>query len=852
MGEVWRAVDTRLDRAVAVKALPQRFAMDRELVARFAKEAKFLASLSHPGIAAIHSFDELDGQQLLVMELAPGEGLEVRLGRGAIPLDEALPIAQQIAEALEHAHEQGIVHRDLKPANIKVGADGRVKILDFGLAKAMAGDSAASSAHAMSKSPTLDASPTVAGVILGTAPYMAPEQARGKPVDRRADVCALGVVLFEMLAGRRLFTGQSVTDVLAAVLRQPIDFSALPPEASTAVRTLLQRCLERDPWKRLRDIGEARVLLATSEATETSGAATMGTAPRAPRQFPALTLAAAFVLGVLVAALTATVVPSRREAPSRARLSIALPAGLTLAAAPVISPDGSLVAFAAATRGGTSDLYVRAIDRFDSRKLDGTSTASEPFFSPDGRSLAFFANRALRRVSVAGGAVDAITEIPTLSGASWGADGTIVYSIGVGDGLYRIAAAGGKPERLTETHGGEKGYAHVYPQILPDGSVLFINWAGGTRGGTALWSHSQRAWSLLTPLFLRFQPPDLVLSNEDGNGVRAQRLLLSTGTLSGEPVSVLPEVYYTPSNTRSWFSISKNGTLAYAPGQPEKRHLFWLAPDGSREAAFPDQGSFKDLRLSPDGRRLAYAVDSNRSDSRIDVLDFQRGIAQPVVPVKENAGPVFTRDGSRIVFASNRGDRWEVYVVPSGGGEEKIVLSRENALRPTDFAGDGSLLVTERTPATGADLLVLLPDGKVKPLVASPAGEGGGRFSPDEKHVAFTSNATGRNEVYVVPYPGPGAPVQISSHGGSSPTWTPRGDAIVFQQTLHLMKVPFSEGHIGVARPVANGDSVALFDVAPDGRILLAEVDPAALPTEIRIVPGFVDELEGSVPRAVQ
>jgi serine/threonine-protein kinase len=486
MGEVYRARATKLNRDVAIKVLPEIFALDPDRLTRFTREAQTLAALNHSNIASIYGVVDLppafDGAQAreggsytlvtgvgsaLVMELVEGEDLSTIIARGPIALADALPIARQIADALEAAHELGIVHRDLKPANIKVRADGTVKVLDFGLAKAM--DPAGGSSAKVANSPTLTAHATAMGIIIGTAAYMAPEQARGKTVDRRADIWAFGLVVYEMLTGRRALQGEETSDVLAAVLRQNIDWTALPADTPSRLRRLLERCLDRDVKQRLRDIGEARIAL--------GGAVDSEAAPgRPPRQLLIWALAALAAGSLAVTVFALWTRPAAVQKPS-IRFTIPLPPGEEITSYPAITRDGRTIAYVTERGGNDSQLYLRDLNSFEPRVVAGSSGAHQPFFSPDGKWIAFFAQGQLQKAEVSGGAPVRLIEAAYPFGGTWNDDDTIIYAASLGSGLLRISASGGSPESLTRPDGAAQGYAHVFPQTLPGGrSVLFTMW----------------------------------------------------------------------------------------------------------------------------------------------------------------------------------------------------------------------------------------------------------------------------------------------------------------------------------------------------------------------------------------
>jgi hypothetical protein len=487
MGEVYRASDSRLGREVAIKVLPPEVAADPERLARFRREAQVLASLNHPNIAAIHGLEDASGTPCLVLELVDGEDLAQRLARGPIPLDEAVPIARAIAEALEEAHEKGIVHRDLKPANVKVTRDGKVKVLDFGLAKALTASEAVGGSSDLSRSPTLVQSGTRAGMILGTAAYMSPEQARGRAVDRRTDIWAFGAVLWEMLTGRELFTGETVTDVLAAVLTREPDWTALPPSTPPRLAALLRRCLERDPRRRLQAMGEARLALEAGSGASVVGFASEAPAgpgavdtPRSPvgweaRRVPRFVTAGFLLIGAAAGALATRLFLAPPAAPpanvsGRAAFGFEPPDGTTFVGGVDLSRDGRTIAFVARDRAGQRALWIRDLDAVEPHRLSGTDGARFPFWSPDGRRIGFFAGSQLKSVDLIGGAVKMIvrtTNTADVRGATWGADDVIVFAPTFHGPLARVAASGGKTEPATTVEGKER--THRWPCFLPDG-----------------------------------------------------------------------------------------------------------------------------------------------------------------------------------------------------------------------------------------------------------------------------------------------------------------------------------------------------------------------------------------------
>jgi Tol biopolymer transport system component len=864
MGEVWRATDTRLRREVALKVLPAAFLADRERLARFEREAQLLAQLHHPSIASVFGLEESGGVRALVMELVDGEDLAAILARGPLPPDEALAIARQIAEALEAAHEQGIVHRDLKPANVKVRTDGTVKVLDFGLAKALDPAGGASSSGSVASSPTMLNSPTLTvapgtqlGVILGTAAYMSPEQARGKAVDKRADIWAFGVVLFEMLTGRRLFAGEEVSDVLAAVLRQEVDWSALPAGTPPRLRRLLERCLEHDPKQRLRDVGEARVEIArilggAPEAPLPSGPAVAAATPSPSR--PSWWVAAAIPLVGLAAAAAAWLL--KPSPPARTvRLSIALPAGEQVTTAPAISSDGKTIAYVAGRSAATSLLYLRGLNDYAPRALAGSGGALWPFFSPDGRSLAFFAGGKLWRAPVAGGPAISLAATPRPFGGSWGADGSIFYAPSLNGGIWRVPAEGGSPEQLTRPDDDTRGYAHVFPQALPDGDVLFAMW--GKTFYAAVLDVKTRAWRQVTveensgrvPIYA---PAGYLLRGGASAGLVAARWTPQAKAPVQLETAVLDDVYRVSGTDRSWIALAGDGTVVYVHGDPGRRHLVWVDRRGTVEELPGDPDLINAASLSWDGRRIEH----NGSGS-MWVRDLTAGTRTRVMSDISWAFPGGWMPGDgRMVFSSNRSGNWELYAMRPAGGEPDLLLRRPGTQHPMAVGPDGTVVFLDYGQGVGPDLWTLSPQGKVAPLVVSPFQEWSGSVSPDGRWVAYTSDESGRSDVYAIPISGQGDRVMLSVDGGTGPAWSRDGRELFYRSGGDLVSV-----EVRSTSPLVLGERRKLldvsafepqyfrdFEVSPDGqRFLFLRAEPDSRPTRLDVILDWFPELARKV-----
>jgi serine/threonine-protein kinase len=844
MGEVYRARDTKLNRDVAIKVLPELFAADPERLARFEREAQTLAALNHPGIAHIHGLEQAAGVRALVMELVEGDDLSTIIARGPMPLDEAFPIARQIADALEAAHEQGIVHRDLKPANIKIRPDGTVKVLDFGLAKAM--DPVGGSSLDAMNSPTFTVRGTQLGMILGTAAYMAPEQAKGKAVDKRADIWAFGVVLYEMVTGRRLFDAEDISETLAAVLTRDVSLTALPVDVPPRLRALLRDCLVRDPKQRLRDIGDARLALA-----EQSAPAPASAERHAPRSLT-WALAGVAVVSLALAALAWWNRPASAQR-TTIRFTIPLPPGQEIASYPSITRDGRTIAYATQQGTGDAQLHLRDLASFESRIVPGASGARQPFFSPDGKWLAFFAQGQLQKIEVAGGAPVRLAEAAYPFGGAWSEDGTIIFTTSLGSGLLRIPASGGASESLTRPDGAAQGYAHVLPQALPGGrSVLFTVW-GQKQGGAVLSLDSGR-WDLVLPN-TGFGAPmyqatgaskGRLLLVDQAAGIKAAPFDVAHPAPTTAEASVLDDVFYeAETESRGWLAVSETGTAVYAPGNPTRASLVWVSRDGKVEPLGSDQDEYREVVLSPDGAR---AVVRHHAD--LWIHDLHRGTRSRLTTDQgTNILPLWTHDGTRIVFASNRGGDWDIYVQPADGSRPAdALLKRPRDQFPLSMLADGTLLYTEIDAKTGRDLWVLSPDGKTSPLRVTPFNEMGGQFSPGEgngpRWLAYVSDESGQNEVYVQSYPGGANRVPVSTGGGILPQWSPDGKELFYVTGDAVVAVPMGrDGAIGAPRRLFDRSTLLFnhrfhsYSVSPDGRrFLMVQRDPGSVPRQLNVI----------------
>ena len=809
MGQVYLAADTKLNRQVALKILPEAFATDPDRLARFQREAQVLASLNHPGIAAIYGIEEQDGTRALVLELVEGPTLADRISKGPIPLDEALPIAKQIAEALEAAHEAGVIHRDLKPANIKVKEDGTVKVLDFGLAKALdttpEGDP--------SPSPTLTAAATQMGVIMGTAAYMSPEQAAGQTADKRSDLWSFGVVLFEMLTAQRLFTGETVSHVLAKVLERELDFSTLPTSTPAPIKRLLRRCLERKPKRRLSDAGEALIHLeeATTTPVEDPSLATAVTPVAQPAVWrQALPLAlAAVIVGSLITGLAVWTM-TRPDVGDLMRFAIVPPDTAPLDVSGrnrhlVISPDGTQIIYG--SPGGS--LHVRPIDELIGVPLRGGENARGPFVSPDGQWVGFVRPGTLQKVSIFGGPPVTLAESPSgFLGASWETDDQVIF--GTGAGLFRVSGDEGEPEALTtlDTEQGEN--THSWPFVIPDReAVVFVISTGAPRS-TGQLAVLNLATDEVTRLGLAGVSPHyvstghLVYASADGS-VRGVPFDANSLEVTGNPVPLIESVRGNASGAAD-FSISDNGRLVYVAGTAGSgaaQSLVWVDRDGREEAIDAEPRNYRGLRVAPDGERAAVVVRDGDGNEDVLIYDLVRDIPTRLTfDAASDSFPVWSPDGKRVVFASLRGGgviRRLFSKAADGTGEVQRLTTAETYQISSSWSSDGTaMVVVERDPQNGLfDIAVLAMDDEraSETLIETEFNDVFPEISPDRQWIAYESNESGQREIYVRPFPNVDTGKwQVSRGGGRKPMWAPDGRELFYRRPADsaMMVAPIS------------------------------------------------------------
>jgi eukaryotic-like serine/threonine-protein kinase len=884
MGEVYRAQHVRLGREVAVKLLPESMADAPERRTRFEREARVLAALNHPNIATLHGLEDCGELTLLEMELVPGENLAERLKRGPMAPDEVVPIFKQIAEALEAAHAQGIIHRDLKPANVKVTPDGRVKVLDFGLAKALEVDSRSGDSPS---APTYTTR-THDGMLLGTAAYMSPEQVRGRPLDRRTDIWSFGCMLYEALTGSAPFAADTMSDTLAAVLKEEPDWRALPA-APFGLQRLVRRCLKKDPQARLHDIADARIEL--EDALNESAALVLPMPGRGGWRLSRRHLAAGAAAGLAALAAVAGAYQLGRgqavEGP-QSRFVVPLPAGHVLEHGPgpsmAVSPDGRRIVFAALERGGGTQLFVRAIDRFEATPLPQTQGASAPFFSPDGRWIGYYAQGALHRISVDGGAPLRIAEVPAVWSAAWGADQQIVFAVAEApNGLRRVPADGGTPEELTLPNVEQGELQHAFPQPLGGGRLLFsILTADGWH--PAVLSLADRTWLTLRRGAPGHTPAHLARSGhlvygQDSGGLVAVPFDAEAGEITGPAIGLLERMQTGRGGLP--FAIADSGMLVFVPvrGDLPRRSLAMVDREGRTLPWSAAPAAYQHPRFSTDGRRLVYAQETE-SGADIWTHDLERGTRTRLTGGGINGYPIWSPDGAGVTYqAAATPGRFSLFGRSlSGGGEQSLLgdpaaagaaglpAGMANLLPgtmprpgsgnphvPMSWSGDGRhLAFDERKSGAQRDIWVLERDGDPTPFIMTPFDEWAPAFSPDGKWLAYVSNESGRNEIYVQPYPGPGPKWPISTDGGTDPAWSPGGTELFYRRGMALVAVPIETRtgfSAGAGRVLFEGafeviDGARNYDVAPDGRrFVFVRGDGTEPPPRLYVVSRWLDEL---------
>ncbi len=866
MGEVYRARDSKLDRDVAIKVLPESFAFDADRVARFAREAKMLASLNHTNIAQIFGIEEMavPGQpptRALVMELVEGDDLSTLIARGPMALHDALPIARQIADALEAAHEQGIIHRDLKPANVKVRPDGTVKVLDFGLARS----ADAASGTSISNSPTLTARATQMGMIIGTAAYMSPEQARGRSVDRRADIWAFGAVLFEMLTGRRVFEGDDISDVLASVLKSDPDWTLVPGTLPTSIRRLLRRCLEKDPKARLSSIGDARLELNENEpvaAPVTPAIVAVSAQPSWRRWlWPAVAALLTAIVAYLARPVTAIV-------GAEMRTSIVAPPGEQLFPDSIqvaISPDGTQVAFVTGDRRLMTGVWVRPINSLTARRIEETAGANVtlPFWSPDSKRIGYFTSGKLRTVAATGGVIQTVCSSPGSGGrgATWNANNIIVFARDASGPLFKVSASGGEPEPLTTLSANQS--SHRFPTFLPDGDHFlyaalpsragkFDIFVGALSGGPGkLIGQMESAPVYVAPGYLLFSRQ---------NVLAAQRFDPKSLTLSGESISLpdQPTSILDPSQSftsAQVVSVSNTGALAYFTSPARSAVATWFDMSGKTLGTVKlPEAQYSGVSISPDATQAIFVRSTSVTESSLWLVDLAHGGAVPFSSGGgRNDSPVWSSDGKRVVFASDRDGPQNFFVkgISDPGAEQPFYSSPVLFKSPEGFSTDGKFLFFSSLDPEAAQNIHLLPLPAAQnptTYIAGPQRDCLSAESPDGRHVAYTSDETGRFEIYVDSFPTPGQKRQVSSNGGLFSVWTPDGRHIIYVggDLSSMWRVDVQPGPvIGLGTPVRTGVfpfSGQAIAFEPKSQRLLALVPERASTGSVTIVQNWLQK----------
>lgn len=876
MGVVYRATDTRLNRHVAIKVVKDELSKDPKWMARFRREAQVLASLSHPNIGAIYGIEEDQGVTFLVLELVSGETLADRLMKGRLRPREVAEIGRQIADALKSAHQRGIVHRDLKPANIKIGDDGRVKVLDFGLAKTV---EEGASAGTTSWAPTV----TQAGVVLGTVPYMSPEQARGEPVDSATDIWAFGCILYEMLTGALAFGGSSAQDILVKVLDREPSWQSLPDSTPAALRTLVRRCLHKDRRSRLQDIGDARIELDELATLSTGEAAALESAsvPRRWSRWTGVAAGGALLasVGLLAVTLTRDTVPASDL--RVLRFTVDLPEDQIIQPGfnpdLALSPDGTHLAFTSFP----GPVFVRQLDSLQNRPLEAsTGFGGGPMFSPDGSSLAFISGNAVfswvrpfQRAALSGGAAVTLTEYDMFHRGEWGPDGRLYWTAHYPGGIVRIPESGGDVEPVTELDLQAEERSHRFADLLPGGRALIYTtaFAGIDSYDDAridLWDLQtrQRKTLIIGGTSAAYSPSGHIVYARAGK-LFAVPFDLNRLEVTGSAFEVLEGVLMSRNTGAANFSLSERGDLAYAPGSAEGGHrtLVWVDRSGNAEPLPLPPASYLHPRISPDGRSLAVEIEGPNHD--VYLYDFSRAVLSKVTTDGLSHAPVWSPDGQRLAFRSWQAGGMTMWWMPAdrSGGPERLEPNgtRQSAV---SFSPDGKFLTfDQQDPATRGDAWVLPLEGThdPQPVARSAFAEGSAKFSSDGRWIAYASNESGRPEVYVQPFPGPGPKIQISNNGGIDPVWRRSSGELYYREGNRMMAVSVTTAadfRASAPRQLWEGDysrgmasscgmptvSSANYDVTADGQrfLMVRDADQQVASTQVVVVLNWAEELK--------
>jgi len=872
MGQVFRARDTRLNRVVAIKALHESFAMDAERVARFEREAQLLASLSHPNIGAIYGVEESQGTRYLLLEFVDGHALSEVLKSGRLPVPEAQTYARQIADALAAAHERGIIHRDFKPANVMITGEGQAKVLDFGLGKSLEGD--VPQAGDSGNSPTLTTAGTQAGMIMGTAGYMSPEQAKGRLTDRRTDVWAFGCVLYEMLTGRKAFDGEDVSETLASILRSEPDWKHLPADVPPNLRMLLERCLVKDRNGRLADMSVVRFLLSDSASSMSGPAPVVSEAPRTKSRLPVALLAGVAALAAVVT-FGATRWLDAPGAVPRARathVSVAIPDGVEVGATHLLpialSRDGTRLAFVG-SRDGKNRIFVRTLGEPETRALDGTEGGDGPFFSPDGQWVGFFAGSKLRKIAVGGAALQTLADAPFHRGGDWASDGFIYYTPANMGGIWRVPEGGGPATEVTQRDPERGEISHRWPQVLAGTNVLIYGvWTGPgddehsvvmqTIGETERHvlvkaadapRYSAKAGRLFyTHLGDLYAVPWTPSRKDLGTAVPLAASVHPNDTIGNEGCGN--------------YAVSDDGDLAYIGGGLARAamRLVWIDRAGRALPTGAPDRPYENAVLSPDGTRAVVQI--RGSSTELWAYDFGRSTLTPIGSAAGSSqAPLFTPDGSRLIYRATRKGFRNIYGRPADGSgvEEPLTKKDDVSQTPTSVSRDGRyLLYNENNPADpgGTSMWILELAGHREPrlLIDDVGGEFDPQFSPDGRWIAYQAPVSSRQEIFVIPFPGPGPRHQVSSDGGAEPLWSHDGRELFFQGAEGLLGVTVTTGasfsastprlmHEGRFFRTINGNTS--YSISADGSrfLRLQPIAPERAITRIDLVLNWFSEL---------
>jgi dipeptidyl aminopeptidase/acylaminoacyl peptidase/predicted Ser/Thr protein kinase len=869
MGEVYRARDTRLERTVAVKILPDHLSDRAELRERFDREARTVASLNHPHICVLHDIGHQDGTDFLVMEYLEGETLAERLKKGPLPLDQVLQYAIEISDALDKAHRKGITHRDLKPGNIMLTKSG-TKLLDFGLAKLRGPQGPVASLSAL---PTEGSNLTAQGTILGTLQYMAPEQLEGGVVDARTDIFAFGVVVYEMATGKKAFEGKSQASLIAKILEtDPPPMSSLQPMTPPALDRVVKKCLAKEPEKRWQAVSDlCDEVKWISDSAFQAGMAVPSLAARKLKKRGAWAAAAVAVAVAVIAALALYWPRTPSLETHTVRFTVDPPEKGRFNPAPMflsISPDGSKLAFVAAGASGKPQLWLRPLDSPAAQPLSGTDNPAQPFWSADSRFVAFLAEGKLKKIDVSGGSALTVADAQQLAGSgTWSGEGVIL--VGSATTIYRVSAVGGAVTPVTMLDAARQESVHIWPYFLPDGKhFLYLALSAKTENsGIFVSSLDSKERKLLlnassNPVYV---PPGYLLFNREGT-LMAQPFDAQRLELKGEAVPVVEGVQFNPASARSAFAASNNGVLAYRGGTGRlfggtgaPLTLTWVSRNGTEQRLAAPIHNYVMPRVSPDGQRVAAGIEE--ADGQIWVYDLSRDtLTRLTFDGKDNVNPVWTPDGKRIVF---RGAQSRLFWQPAdGSGPAEELAKSELGLTniPGSFSPDGQVLAFMEF-GSGLDLYTLsLKDGKPQPFLRTPSNETAPRFSPDGRWIAYASDESGRYEIYVRPYPGPGGKWQISTEGGTEPAWNPKGRELFYRSGDKMMAVEVTtQGTFSAGKPkmLFEGPyqptplTATNYDVSPDGQrfLMLKPSESAeAAPTQITVVLNWFEELKQKVP----